>query len=86
MGGMTDLSDSHTISIGVLDNDSLALNAIAVMTSRLSPRFHISISEWTALCPHRSRRSAQPTRLVTGEQGQSATRNIFPYLRMLGPI
>ena len=41
MGGMTDLSDSHTISIGVLDNDSLALNAIAVMTSRLSPRFHI---------------------------------------------
>lgn len=38
MGGMTDLSDSHTISIGVLDNDSLALNAIAVMTSRSSPR------------------------------------------------
>ena len=48
MGGMTDLSDSHTISIGVLDNDSLALNAIAVMTSRLSPRFHII---WSTTSP-----------------------------------
>lgn len=48
MGGMTDLSDSHTISIGVLDNDSLALKAIAVMTSRLSPRFHII---WSTTSP-----------------------------------
>ncbi|MCH9276614.1 response regulator transcription factor [Bifidobacterium amazonense] len=45
---MNDMPGSQTISIGVLDNDSLALNAIAMMTSRLSPQFHVI---WSTTSP-----------------------------------
>lgn len=45
---MNDISGSRTISVGVLDNDSLALNAIAMMASRLSPQFHVI---WSTTSP-----------------------------------
>lgn len=45
---MNDIPGSRTISVGVLDNDSLALNAIAMMTSRLSPQFHVI---WSTTSP-----------------------------------
>ena len=67
MGGMTDLSDSHTISIGVLDNDSLALNAIAVMTSRLSPRFHII---WSTTSPAMALQRLHDPRRATRRAGR----------------
>ncbi|NMM97505.1 DNA-binding response regulator [Bifidobacterium sp. DSM 109959] len=48
MDAMTDTSDLRVIAVGILDNDSLALNAIAMMTSRLSPRFHVI---WSTTSP-----------------------------------
>lgn len=48
MDAMTDIRDPRAISIGVLDNDPLALNTMVMMASRLSPWFHVV---WSTTSP-----------------------------------
>ena len=54
--------------------------------STLSPSFHRSMSECTAVPAQSMRMLAMCTRLRNADPGQSPTRIMFPYLRISGPI